>query len=136
MDERTMPPGWEQWHAESAGPVILTFRPDVFDATSLPPECLPTLTVKSERDPRRGRPSTDVDGRWVVELRLEPEIVLDRAVQETRSAAIDTGWELAAAFAAGELDYRSAYQLPREAYFAQLDDLLPAEARDFSASRG
>lgn len=136
MGERSLPPGWERWHGESGGPVILTFRPDVFDATSLPPACLPTLTVKPDRDPRRGPRSADASGRWVVELRLEPEVILDRAVQETRSAAIDAAWDLASAFAAGDLDFRSAYQVPREAYFAELDDLLPAEARDFSASRG
>jgi hypothetical protein len=42
--------------------------------------------------------------------------------EKSRAAAVETAVETARAFAAGDLDYRGAYQRPREAYLDELDD--------------
>ncbi|MFB6111465.1 MAG: DUF5820 family protein [Halobacteriaceae archaeon] len=127
-----LPPGWTVWNAESAGRVILAYRPDVFEGESFPAPCLPTIYV-SQSDPdqrkrRTGGPRTG--GEWHVTLYLEPEVrvhAADRTAAD-RQGALAAARELAAAFAAGDLDLRDAYQVPREAYLAELERLT-GEAR-------
>ncbi len=134
-------PGWVTWHDGPGGTVIWTFRPDVFDGERLPPACLPTLTIKRERHRGpRGRPAEPGSNRaWTVELRLEPEVMIERVRHDERDVAIARARDLAAAFAADELDYRGAYLQPRDDYLAVLDAVLPVEepeARHFSARQG
>jgi hypothetical protein len=119
-----LPDGWRVWNEEPSGRVILTFRPDVFDGSALPSACLPTiyLTDGSRRSrPGAGQYATD---EWHVVLFLEPEIEAVAETHETRPAAVDAAVAVAERFAAGDVDYRDAYQVPREAYFERLDELV------------
>ena len=117
--------------------MIWTFRPDVFDGQSVPAECLPTLTVKrARRRGPRGRPTIGANSRWTVELRLEPEVVIERTVFDDRADAMDRGEVLARRFSADDLDWQEAYQVPRDRYIDLLSELLPVESgetRDFSS---
>jgi len=47
---------------------------------------------------------------------------------DSRSAAVAGAVDLAERFAEGDVDYRAAYQVPREAYLDGLDDLTGREA--------
>lgn len=122
-----LPPGWTVWNAESDGRVILAYRPDIFEGQSFPPACLPTLYVsRSDPDQRKRRSSgPNRDSQWHVTLYLEPEVrVREKGVTRTdRDAALAAARDLAAAFSAGEIDVRGAYQVPREAYLAELERL-------------
>jgi len=121
-----LPDGWRVWSAEAGGRVVLTYRPDVFDGTAFPPACLPTLTVAPGGSPdarpdRSGRPSA-----WHTALYLEPDVRV-RAVDarfDDRAAAVAAAVEVADRFAAGEVDFRSAYLEPRPAYLDRLDELV------------
>lgn len=120
-----LPTGWVRWHGDPEGECVFVFRPDVFDSAAFPAPCLPTLYV-SGRDPgrRRRRAGEPAGDEWHVALFLEPEVRVrdcDRR-RETRAAALEAAREVASAFAAGEVDYRAAYQVPREAYLDELDD--------------
>lgn len=120
------PGGWATWNEEADGPVVLAFRPDVFDADRFPAPCLPTLLVSSgstRRRPGRGRGRTGE--RWHVTLGLEPEVRVERTRHDSREAARDAAFDLAAAFDAGEVAYRDAYQVldGRRAYLDELDRL-------------
>lgn len=118
------PDGWTVW-SEGDRRVVLAFRPDVFDGGAVPPACLPTIYLSRGRRSRRpGRREPSADDPWVVTLFLEPEVHLDPAEYDSRPAAVEGALELAAAFAAGEVDYRACYQVPREAYFERLDELV------------
>jgi hypothetical protein len=124
MSFEPLPDGWRVWNEEPSGRVILTFRPDVFDGSALPSACLPTiyLTNGSRRSrPGAGQYATD---EWHVVLFLEPEIEAVAETYETRPAAVDAAVAVAKRFAAGDVDYRDAYQVPREAYFERLDELV------------
>lgn len=118
-----LPESWSVWNAETEGRVILAYRPDVFDADAFPAACLPTLYVtnRSQRDrPEAARVRTD---EWHVVLYLEPEVEVETTTFPDRPAALAGAVDLAARFAGGGVDYRSAYQVPREAYLDELDDL-------------
>jgi len=121
MDASSLPAGWQCWHEERDGRVILAYRPDVFDSEAFPAPCLPTIYVTSGT-PRR-RPGGTPTDTWQVTLFLEPEIEAVNESYEDRAAAIDGAIDHAERFAAGKIDYRALYQVPREAYFERLDDL-------------
>jgi hypothetical protein len=122
----SLPEGWTVWHEETEGRAILAYRPDVFDTDSFPAPCLPTIYL-SPGSPRR-RPGSGGDDGWTVTLYLEPEIEARVDTAAGRSDAVATAVEFARAFVAGDVDYRDAYQVPREAYFERLDELLGREA--------
>jgi len=124
MSFESLPDGWRVWNEEPSGRVILTFRPDQFDGDDLPAACLPTiyLTNGSRRSrPGAGQYATD---EWHVVLFLEPEIEAVAETYEGREAAVDAALDVAARFVDGDVDYRGAYQVPREAYFERLDELV------------
>jgi hypothetical protein len=120
-----LPEGWEVWSEEPEGRVILAYRPDVFDSEAFDAACLPTLTVAPGRSP--DRPPTrrgHADG-WHAVLYLEPHVRV-RACDASfaaRESALAGARDITERFAAGEIDYRGAYQEPREAYLDRLDDL-------------
>lgn len=121
-----LPRGWQVWHAETAGRVVLAYRPDVFDGSAFPPACLPTITVAPGPGPdaRPERRARAVG--WYVALFLEPDVRV-RAVEATfddRDAAVEAAVAITRAFVAGDVDYRDAYLDPRTAYLDRLDELL------------
>lgn len=117
-----LPESWTVWTEQRDGRVILAYRPDVFDAEAFPAPCLPTIYVtngsRAER-PGAGQYQTD---EWHATLFAEPEIELTTETRESREAAVDAAVAIAERFAAGEIDYREAYQEPRERYLAALDE--------------
>ena len=118
-----LPDGWTVGNEEPEGRVILAYRPDVFDADAFPAACLPTIYVTNgSRNARPGAGQLQTD-EWHATLFAEPEIELATEQPESRAAAVEVAVDIAERFAAGEVDYRGAYQVPREAYFAELDDL-------------
>ncbi|MFB6270972.1 MAG: DUF5820 family protein [Halobacterium sp.] len=124
MSERELADGWQVWN-DDEGTTILVYRPDVFDGQDFPAECIPTIRV-TQRPPsqRKRRAGSDPSG-WFVSLRLEPEVRVKDADGsfDTREAAEDGARDLAERFAAGDVDYRGAYQIPREHYLDELDEL-------------
>ena len=128
LDDADLPDGWRVWNEEREGRVILVYRPDVFDADAFDPACLPTLYVTNGS--RRARPGSgqyETD-EWHATLFLEPEVEVESTRYDERDAALDGAREAAARFARGEVDYRGAYQVPREEYFEALDDLTGRKA--------
>lgn len=118
------PDGWTVWSADNDGRVILAYRPDVFDSTAFPPECLPTLYLtRGRRNSRRPGPERDTAADWFVTLFLEPVVNYPEQRFEDRADAIAELHRLAEQFADGEIDYRALYQVPRESYFEKLDEL-------------
>ncbi|GGL53583.1 DUF5820 family protein [Halocalculus aciditolerans] len=120
-----LPESWVVWSDADDGRAVLVFRPDVFDGDAYPAACLPTVYVSQRPPERRMRGPGAESDRWFVSLTLEPEVRV-REVEadfDSRDAAVDAAIALASAFAAGDVDYRSAYQVPREDYFDALDDL-------------
>ncbi|MFB6354514.1 MAG: DUF5820 family protein [Halobacteriales archaeon] len=124
-----LPPGWRVWNAEAGGRVVLVYRADVFDGESFPPACLPTTTVAPGDSPDAHPERRATSGRWHVALYLEPDVRVRAADAgfDDRDAAIEAAVGTARRFAAGELDYRGAYQTPREAYLDRLDELVAGE---------
>ncbi|MFO7833249.1 MAG: DUF5820 family protein [Halohasta sp.] len=123
MELPELPAGWRVWNAESEGRVILAYRPDVFDSAAFPAACLPTIYVTNGSPRRRpGAGSVDTD-HWQVKLFVEPEVAVGTDAFDDRPAAVDGAVETARAFAAGEVDYREAYQVPRDDYLDRLDEL-------------
>lgn len=123
MSFETLPPGWEVWN-EGETEHVLVYRPDVFDSHSFPAPCLPTLYLtKGQRGRRPGQHRPDPGDPWYVTLSLEPEVTRDTEQYEDQDAAIEGALSLADRFAAGDLDYRALYQVPREAYLDELDRL-------------
>ncbi|MFB6120880.1 MAG: DUF5820 family protein [Halobacteriaceae archaeon] len=126
------PAGWTVWNEGGDGRLIWVYRPDVFDSDAFPAPCLPTLYVRRQSPGQRRRPGTGSgpSADWHVTLYLEPEVrVRDCDASEPRRAdAIDAARAVARAFAAGEVDYRAAYQVPRDAYLDELDDLTGRDA--------
>jgi hypothetical protein len=130
-----LPEGWVVWNEEPEGRLVLAFRPDVFDSKTFPAECLPVVYVTRGPTERR-RPPTDPGSRragdwgWRVTLFLEPDVSAPERSFTERKAAVDGAFDLAAAFADGDVDYRDLYQIPREDYFEALDDLTGRSVRE------
>ncbi|WP_247728971.1 DUF5820 family protein [Halovivax limisalsi] len=127
MSEAADPPeGWTVW-SDEADRTIYAFRPDVFDAADFPAPCLPVCYLtRGERTRRPGRhpASRTTTDDWFVTLYLEPEVVVGDVHRfAARADAEAFALELAERFATGELDYRDAYQVPRERYLDRLDEL-------------
>jgi hypothetical protein len=130
MSFEELPEGWTVW-SEEATKVVLAFRPDVFDGSEFPAPCLPTIYLtKGQRDRRPGRNDPAPEDPWYVTLFLEPEVSRSADVYDTREAALAGVRELAARFAAGGMDYREFYQVPRPAYLDRLDELTGQPAQD------
>lgn len=124
------PEGWTVWSAGEDGREVLVYRPDVFDGDDFPAPCLPTLYLaRGPRDRRRpGRSHPGSDAAWHVTLYLEPEVAVPGGgTYATREAAVDAALDLARRFAAGEVDLRDVYQVPREAYLDELEALTGAD---------
>lgn len=121
-----LPEGWAVWNHVEEDRLILAYRPDVFDGSTFPPACLPTIYVREgEQDLRRagGRPTPDTAGTWTVTLFLEPEVEAGFGTFDTWSAAVERATALAADFDGGGIDVRSLYQRPREDYLDRLERL-------------
>lgn len=126
-DFDTPPTGWTVWN-ESRDRCVLVYRPDVFDSHQFPAPCLPTIYLTHGRRSRRpGADRSTVGDSWYVTLYLEPDVDRDADRFETREAAVAGAFELAERFAAGAINYRELYQVPREAYFEKLDELTGRE---------
>lgn len=125
MDDADLPPGWTVWNEDPDGRVVLVYRPDVFSGDTFPPECLPTLSVSPRPPDRRRRRAGTGSEKWHVTLHLEPEVRVREcdATRPDRAAALSAAVETAQAFARGDIDPRSAYQVPREAYLEKLASL-------------
>lgn len=123
-----LPDGWTVWADEPEGRSVLAYRPDVFEGETYPAPCLPTIYVAtgSRRRPGAGRPGTDAD--WYARLFLEPEVQGPEERHDSREAARAAAVDIARRFAAGEVDYRACYQVPREDYLDRLDDLTGRES--------
>ncbi len=124
MSLSALPTGWRVWNEETDGRVILAYRPDVFNSKAFPAACLPTIYVTNgspRRRPGAGSVETDI---WQVKLFFEPEIEATTRRYDDREAALEGAVETAQSFVDGKIKYREAYQLPREAYFEKLDELL------------
>lgn len=128
MSFEALPDGWRVWNEEPSGRAILVYRPDVFSGDDLPPECLPTIYLTNgSRNARPGAGQYATD-EWHVVLFLEPEIEAVAETHDGREAGAASAVEVAARFAAGEIDYRAAYQVPREDYFERLDEYVGGES--------
>ena len=124
MDETVLGDGWRVWNAEDDR-IVLAYRPDVFDGGEFPAPCLPTLYVTRGRRTRRpeGTRSLPPDAPWMVTLYLEPEVSREPDAHDGFAAARSAAEALTRRFAAGDVDYRSLYQVPRERYLETLDEL-------------
>ena len=124
LESDDLPTGWRLWNEEPDGRVILAYRPDVFDADRFDPACLPTIYLSNgarRRRPSAGAVETD---EWHVTLFLEPEVEVEQTVYDDRESGLTGAIAVAERFAAGEVDHRGAYQVPREAYLDELDRLV------------
>lgn len=124
MNEEKLPEGWVIWNDEPGGRRILVYRPDVFDTQAFPPACLPTLTITPTSPDRP--PGERPHGAWYVTLYLEPDVRLrgHDGRFDSREAAVSGALELASRFAAGDIDVRASYQVPREDYLETLVELM------------
>lgn len=123
-----LPDGWRVWNEEHEGRAILAYRPDVFDSESFPAPCMPTIHVSNGSRARRPGASQLQTDTWHATLRLEPEIEVASEAFDSREAAVAGATDFARRFAEGDVDHRSAYQVPREAYLAKLDELTGRES--------
>jgi len=122
MSFDALPDGWRVWNEEPSGRAVLVYRPDAFGGDDLPAECLPTIYLTNgSRKPRPGSGQHDTD-EWHVVLFLEPEIEAAAETHDGREAGAAAAVDVAERFADGDVDYREAYQVPREAYFDRLDE--------------
>ena len=124
MSFETLPDGWRVWNEEPSGRAILVYRPDVFGGDDLPSACLPTIYLTNgsrRRRPGAGQYATD---EWHAVLYLEPEIEAVAETYETREQGAEAAVAIATRFVDGAVDYRGAYQVPREAYFERLDEYV------------
>ena len=130
MADEDLPAGWTVWNDKPDGRQILAYRPDVFDADRYPAACLPTLYVAAGVPNRpAGEAEVGTPDVWRVEFFLEPDVQLTNSrTYDSREEAVAAARDLAEQFADGELDYRGAYQVPREAYLDRLDELTGREA--------
>lgn len=124
-----LPAGWERWSDEPDRQVFV-YRPDVFDSRAFPAPCMPTLYLSNgpHRNPRPEQRHGETSDAWYLTLYLEPEVVLSEERYDDREDAAAGAVELTGRFAAGELDYRGAYQVPRPEYLDRLDELTGREA--------
>jgi len=124
MSFEALPDGWRVWNEEPSGRAILVYRPDVFGGDDLPPECLPTIYLTNGA--RNARPGSGqyATEEWHVVLFLEPEIEAVSETHESREAGAAATVDVAERFVTGDVDYRGAYQVPREAYFERLDEYV------------
>ena len=124
VEEAALGAGWRVWNAEEAR-VVFAYRPDVFDGEEFPAPCMPTMYVTRGRRNRRpgGNRNPPPDAPWTVRLYLEPDVDRPPDAYETREAALRGAEALSERFAAGEVDYWSLYQVPRDRYLAELDSL-------------
>jgi len=121
MDLSALSEDWTVWN-RTEEKLILAYRPDVFDSEAFPAPCLPTIYLTRGR--RTRRPGAERTGEdWYVTLYLEPEVDRSADAYDDREAAVAGAVDLANRFAGGDLDYRSLYQVPREAYLDELDAL-------------
>jgi hypothetical protein len=118
-----LPDGWTVWSDEPDGRSVLAYRPDVFDSRAYPAPCLPTIYVSNGSRARRPGAGSVETATWHVTLFLEPDVEGPTETHGTREAAVDAAVALADRFEAGEVDYRSLYQVPREDYLDRLDEL-------------
>jgi len=129
-DSPAPPAGWTVWNDEPRGRRILVFRPDVFnEANDLPAPCLPTILVSNRSRAARPGASRVRTGTWHAVLTLEPEVEAVAEEYDSREAAVAGANDIATRFTAGEIDYRGAYQVPREAYLDRLDEVIGRDAR-------
>ena len=130
MTDAGLPEGWREWNDEPGGRKIIAYRPDVFQKSSFPDACMPTL-VLGPRPPRGARPEARVEhhstGEWYVTLFLEPEVILVEHTCPNRETAVDSFRQVARDFSSGAYDLRDAYQIPREDYLHRLDELVDQE---------
>ncbi|SDX70848.1 DUF5820 family protein [Halopenitus persicus] len=125
-----LPDGWRVWNEEPNGRAIVAFRPDVFTEDDFPAACLPTIYLTNgSRAARPGAGQYRTD-EWHVVLFLEPEVEVTTRTYDEREAAVEALLDLASQFADGAVDYREPYQVPREAYLAELDRLTGDPAAD------
>lgn len=123
--DATLGSGWTVWNAEDER-AILAYRPDIFDGSSFPSPCLPTIYVTRGRRTRRpeGNRNLPPDAPWFVTLRLEPDIERQPDAYDEKDEAIEGAIRLTKRFSGGDLDYRSLYnQHPRAGYLDRLDEL-------------
>ena len=64
----------------------------------------------------------------MVTLYMEPDVSRDPEARDSLAEAVEAAEALTRRFAAGEVDYRALYQVPREAYLGKLDELTGREA--------
>lgn len=127
MTLEELPDGWSVWNREPGDRLILAFRPDVFDGSTLPPACLPTIYVREgERDLRRAgpAPATGTEGVWTVSFILEPEVIQRVGSTANYEDAELLAIEHAQAVVDGEVDFGEIYQLPHEEYIETLWSLV------------
>lgn len=122
------PSGWTVWNDEPRGRRILVFHPEIFnESNDLPAPCLPTILVSNRSRSARPGASRVRTGTWHAVLTLEPEVEAVTEEFDSREAAVAGADDLARRFSDGEIDYRAAYQVPREAYFERLDEVVGRE---------
>lgn len=127
MSFEGLPDGWQLWSSE-ATKAVLAYRPDIFDTSDLPAACMPTIYLtKGKRSRRPGRDVPAPDAAWYVTLYLEPEVDAGTDEYDSREAAERAAIELAAQFDAGDIEYRSLYQVPRPEYLDRLDVVTERE---------
>ncbi|AFK20510.1 hypothetical protein E6P09_12580 [Haloferax mediterranei ATCC 33500] len=122
-----LPDGWTLWNDEHEGRRILAYRPDVFNESSFPAECMPTIFVWNGSRAKRPGATQIRTETWHAVLYLEPEIEAVVEEFDSREAAVEGAEDIAQRFADGEIDYRGVYQIPREDYFDKLDELTGRE---------
>jgi hypothetical protein len=124
-DTPDSPSGWTVWNDEPRGRRILVFHPEVFnESNDLPAPCLPTVLVSNRSRAARPGAARVRTGTWHVVLTLEPEVEAVAEEYDSRADAVAGANDIARRFAAGEIDYRAAYQVPREEYFERLDEVV------------
>lgn len=121
-ERETLAEGWHVWNADDTR-LILAYRPDIFDGDAFDPACMPTIYVTRGRRTKRpeGNRNLPPDAPWTVTLFLEPDVSAQPTFHDGRNEAVEAALELAESFAAGDVDYRGLYQLPRETYLDELD---------------
>jgi hypothetical protein len=127
-DSPDPPSGWTVWNDEPRGRRILVFHPEIFnESNDLPAPCLPTILVSNRSRTARPGASRVRTGTWYAVLTLEPEVEAVTEEFDSREAAVAGANDLARRFSGGEIDYRAAYQVPREAYLERLDEVVDQE---------
>ncbi|MFC3958759.1 DUF5820 family protein [Halovivax cerinus] len=122
-----VPDGWVVWADDDTGRTVYAYRPDVFDGSDFPAPCLPVCYLTHgarTRRPAQNPTDRTVHDDWFVTLYLEPDVYVDEVRRtETRADAEAITFDLLDRFAAGEIAYRDAYQVPRHEYLDRLDEL-------------